>query len=396
MITLITGLPGHGKTLYTLTMLKAMAEKEKREVFYSGVKDLMLPWTEFKAEEWPSLPDGSMILIDEAQFVFPKKPNGSALPDFYKLLATHRHSGKDIFLITQDGALVDNFVRKLVDRHLHVVRKFGMERATIYEFQGAQTAPTSAGARSAAVTSKWSYPKSSYGFYKSAELHTVKRRIPVKVVLAMVFVVGMIFLGWFSLKRFQARAHKDEVSSSASAPVGPAGPAGVPPGGYSAAGEKPFDPVADAKRYVAMNTPRVVGLPHTAPKYDEQTKPTRVPVPAMCIEFKGTCQCKTQQATPMDVPDGMCRSFARNGFFEDFDPEKDRKDSTRTAQAARVMDGHDVVPPASAVQRQASFEVKEEQGGVVAFTTQPDLPRTPTAGGHSKPAQLPASPVPST
>src|SRR5438034_8009578 len=113
MITFITGLPGNGKTLYALNYIKAYAESEKREVFYSGVKDLLLPWTEVKAEEWMALPAGAIMVIDEAQFVFPKKPNGSKLPEHYEKLAVHRHSGYDIFIITQHPTLVDNFVRQL-------------------------------------------------------------------------------------------------------------------------------------------------------------------------------------------------------------------------------------------------------------------------------------------
>ena len=46
MITLITGQPGAGKTLFTLQFVRELAEKEKRTVHYSGIKDLRLPWLE--------------------------------------------------------------------------------------------------------------------------------------------------------------------------------------------------------------------------------------------------------------------------------------------------------------------------------------------------------------
>jgi len=51
MITLITGLPGNGKTLYTISFVKALAEKENRPVFYSGITDLALDWTEIEPEK---------------------------------------------------------------------------------------------------------------------------------------------------------------------------------------------------------------------------------------------------------------------------------------------------------------------------------------------------------
>lgn len=159
MITIITGLPGNGKTLYALTYINAYSEKEKRDVYYSGIKDLLLPWTETKPEEWHTLPPGSIIVIDECQFVFPKKPNGSKLPEFYEKLAVHRHSGYDIFLITQHPSLVDNFVRQLCGRHFHVIRKFGMQRANVWEWASANTSPEKPASHKTAILHKFKYPK---------------------------------------------------------------------------------------------------------------------------------------------------------------------------------------------------------------------------------------------
>lgn len=46
MITLTTGVPGSGKSLYTISQVKEKAEKENRPVYYSGITDLKLPWVE--------------------------------------------------------------------------------------------------------------------------------------------------------------------------------------------------------------------------------------------------------------------------------------------------------------------------------------------------------------
>ena len=72
MISLITGLPGNGKTLFALWWIKQKAEKEQREVYYHNIKDLTLPWHPFEAEKWMELPKGSIIVMDECQFVFEK------------------------------------------------------------------------------------------------------------------------------------------------------------------------------------------------------------------------------------------------------------------------------------------------------------------------------------
>lgn len=336
MITLISGLPGNGKTLFALWYIKTYAESENREVFYSGIKGLMLPWTEFDPQEWMALPTGSIIVIDEAQFVFPKKPNGSKLPEYYEQLATHRHRGFDIFLITQHPSLVDGFVRKLIGRHFHAIRKFGLQRNTIYEWSAANDQPEKQSSQKTSITMKWKFRKEVYGWYTSAEVHTVKRSIPAKLILALLFVAAVIGAGMFTLKSFQSRTDRNQVDQHG----GLAAP-GLNVGGQAAV----FDPVADAKHFLQMNTPRIAGLQHTAPKYDEITKPTAVPIPAMCIQHgaKGEkCECKTQQATPLEVPFNMCIEFARNGFFREFDPEADRARQERMVESLHVLASREV------------------------------------------------------
>lgn len=348
MITLITGLPGNGKTLFALWYVKMKAEKEQREVYYHNIKDLTLPWQAFDAEKWMDLPHGSIIVLDECQFVFPKKPNGSKLPDWYEQLATHRHRGFDIYLITQHPSLIDNFVRQLVGQHFHAVRKFGMQRATIYEWSAANPGPQNPSSQKSAIPMKWAYPKEVYGYYKSAEVHTVKRSIPAKLFLAVGFVVAVAFGGWWALDRYQ---HRSDVSKKPNQVV--AAPAAVAPGaapggpGQSSTSAPAFDALADIKHYVDMQTPRVAGLPETAPKYDSLTVPKRVPVPAMCFQLGSakkvaemTCKCYSQQGTAMhDVPFNMCVQFAREGRFYDFDPDGESRGVSDANEARLAASG---------------------------------------------------------
>ncbi|AEK61970.1 zonular occludens toxin family protein [Collimonas fungivorans] len=317
MITIITGLPGHGKTLYLISYLKALAEKEGRDVYYSGIKDLLLPWTEFKADEWASLPIGSFIVIDEAQFVFPKKPNGSTLPKYYQDLAVHRHSGYDIFLLTQHPSLVDNFVRNLCGRHLHAIRKFGLQRSNIWEWPSANLSPDKESGQKNAILHKFSFPKESFGLYKSAEVHTVKRSIPAKLILAILFVAAVPIAGYYSFNKYKQRSVKAEDAASTGA-AGSSSGASAPAG---ASGQKAsyLNAVGDAKQYLFERVPRVTGLPQTAPRYDEVTKPTTAPVPVACVANEKRCDCFTQQATPMAVPELLCRDIVARGYFVDFD-----------------------------------------------------------------------------
>lgn len=347
MITLGTGLPGNGKTLWMLWTIAAKAKKENREVYYHNVKGLngeaVGNWQEFPPEKWMDLPHGCIIVIDECQEVFPRKPNGAQLPPHYEELAKHRHKGFDIFLITQHPTLIDNFVRRLVGQHYHSVRKFGLQRATIYEWSACQPAPENVSSHKNAVTHKWKFPKEVYTWYKSAEVHTVKRAIPMKLVLAVLFVIGVIAGGAFVFYRYKHRYDKPAPGEVVKAVPGAAAAGGGKVAGSG--GEKAFDPVEDAKEYVWKQTPRVAGLAQTAPKYDQLTQPTHVPVPAMCIQ-KGTvadvrkmsCKCFSQQATPLDVPLTMCLEFARNGYFREFDADKDKQEVSRSEASEKVLD----------------------------------------------------------
>lgn len=136
MITLITGLPGACKTLYTLNYVKAKAEKEGRPVYYNGIPELTLPWEMIDdPEKWYELPEGAIIVIDECQRVFRPRASSAAVPMHVEKFETHRHRGYDIFLITQHPMLLDGNVRRLSGQHFHCVRTFGMQRATIHEWQ---------------------------------------------------------------------------------------------------------------------------------------------------------------------------------------------------------------------------------------------------------------------
>lgn len=348
MITLLTGLPGNGKTLFALWYIKQKAEKEQREVYYHNIKDLTLPWTVFEPEKWMDLPKGSIIVFDEAQFVFPKKPNGAKPPLHYEELSTHRHHGFDIFVITQHPSLVDNFVRQLVGQHFHAVRKFGLDRATVYEWSAVSPAPQTPASQKSAISLKWAYPKEVYSYYKSAEVHTVKKAIPVKIFLALGFVLFVAFAGWWAMHKYGQRYEKpaDQVQAQSAHPAGPGAVNVVDTVNPNTnnTNKAPFDRMADAREYVAMNTPRVPGLPQTAPKFDPLTVPVRVPVPAACVQI-GTassgktprCQCYTQQGTRMEVEYNMCISFAQNGWFREFDADKDKAGDDRQRQPVALV-----------------------------------------------------------
>jgi zona occludens toxin len=350
MIELHTGLPGNGKTLYTIAWLKERAKREQRPVFYSGITltqqgEQELGWQQIDAEKWMEAPPGALVVIDEAQRVFRPRGNGKEVPPHVAALETHRHGGVDLILITQHPMLIDNAVRRLAGKHRHVMRVFGTQSANIHEWDAVRVDCEKPGRREDSVKHAWRYDKIVYALYKSAELHTVKRSIPMRLYLLALVPLLLAAAGWYMYHFTQTFTQKggSAVPKAEAAGV----PAGASKGGVNAPGRNvqggAFDPVADAKQYVDMVTPRVHGLPHTAPKYDEVTRPTTAPVPAACVYSikSGICQCYTQQGTKMDVDRAMCVEIAHNGYFEDFDRDR----NARREKSLAVLDrGGDSLP----------------------------------------------------
>ncbi|AQV97771.1 hypothetical protein BJN34_28295 [Cupriavidus necator] len=316
--TLVTGLPGNGKTLYTINMVKELAEKENRQVFYHGINELALPWTPLeKQEDWPDVPPGSIVVLDEAQKAFRMRANGAVVPRHVAELETLRHRGITLFLITQHPMLIDNNARRLCGRHVHLVRKFGAQSSVVHEWNAVRENCDKPAGRKDSQRSDFRYPKAVYGLYKSAEVHTVKRKIPRKVLMIVPCVLAAAaFLGYVGYRKVYMPMHgESEEAKLFKAKVGAA------PGQIAYGSEdKRARPLTTAE-YISSYTPRIAGLDYTAPAYDELTKPKRVPVPAACVTFKGGCNCYTQQGTRLAVGKDQCAQIVQTGFFMAFDPD---------------------------------------------------------------------------
>lgn len=322
MLQLITGLPGNGKTLYALAYVKRWAEADNRPVFYSGIAELTLPWHEVDADKWYECPAGSIVVIDESQRVFRPRSAGAAVPVHVERMETHRHQGLDIVLITQHPMLIDTAIRRLVGKHMHVIRKFGTQNATIHEWSSTQENCDKPPAKRDSIKHHWKYDTSLYGLYKSAEVHTVKRSIPMKIYLFCLIPFLLIAAGIYMYSFIKSKMHPPpEVPAQIEQTVSlvpdhqqEARPAAVSGAPHYA------DALEDAKQYVYERSPRYEGLAFTAPRYDELTRPVRVPVVAGCVSMGSKCRCYTHQATRLDMSEAMCREMMVNRPYVDFDP----------------------------------------------------------------------------
>jgi len=377
MIHLFTGQPGAGKTLYAIDYLLREVEKwhqahpdKPRQVFYSGIDGLRVPdWIEFEADQWHTLPKGSFVLIDECQRAFRPRHVSQKVPPHVEALETHRHDGFDVFLITQMPGLVDTNVRQLIGLHFHCVRKFGTENSTIHEWPKVHQQPDSQGAKGDSVKHHYRFNKAVFALYKSAEVHTHKRRIPAKVfflVLAPLMVAAGV---WYMVRFYDSKAAqvKPGVAQSSA--------------GVITSGTPQKSPEQMRREWLVDQAPRLPDFPHSAPKYDKVMAAVTAPKPAACVVWpKKGCRCYTQQATRMQMSEDVCRQIVDKGWFDDTLPERGQQIAQVQGQAGQQQPTR---PAAAPGQAQATLDAYAASPGpsnpVAAPTPGIDQVRQPTA-----------------
>jgi zona occludens toxin len=328
LITLITGLPGHGKSLRLVELL-ASKEYEGRPRFAAGIDGLdldALKVEEFDPKEWQQLPEGAVAFVDECYKDYPARSSHQRPPDYIEKFAEHRHQGLDFVLACQDPMQIDPFLRKLVDRHLHMKRNMGLGFTNIREFQGVNNAPGSDMAKKSAVTiTRWKFPTKLFGLYKSASAHTVKRRIPLKayaagfvILLAVAAIVNVIAWGSSFMEETENPGGTSQAATDSFTPTSMFGKhdyelvTALP-------GTPEWDRQVDSVRsaYYARHIEAVEGLPWTKPQYLDVLEPVSFPKPrCILVPSEERCTCHSQQATRMSVPYEACSWIAQNGWFD--------------------------------------------------------------------------------
>jgi len=326
----VTGLPGACKTLWTLSVL--FKQYPDRQIYVHNITGIdhehfgTIEITD--PDKWYELPHGAVIVMDEAQGVFPLRIAGSKVPDKCAMFETHRHRGHDVILITQDATLLDVHLRKLMGKHYHCKRLFGAETSTIFEYNKFEPKPEDANTCKKAIsTSTYSFDKSIYEHYHSSEMHTVKRKIPFKLIMVPVIIVVAIVMVFIAVSQLMSLF---DTSSEAVVSDG------------SATSSASDDKTASVdlgqwltpEQYVAMHKPVISGLPWTAPMYIEVQPVNTFPKPHCIIiqrENVSECRCYTQQITTLKVDQRVCFDLARNGWF-DHTREDQRDTGSKTAR----------------------------------------------------------------
>lgn len=197
MIVLVTGTPGSGKTLFVVSKILELQKQFPDRKIYADIDGLQIDGVEQSPDDWRTTPDNSIVIYDEAQQHERFRAGTQANKDeIVQKLQVHRHTGHDIWFITQSPRFLNAFVLDLVGEHYHLHRPYGAKLASVYYWRSVRKQPQSLASRELAENEfLFKYPKELFDVYKSATQHNVKLKIPKKlwlVVAAIVIIFGFV------------------------------------------------------------------------------------------------------------------------------------------------------------------------------------------------------------
>lgn len=340
MITLITGVPGSGKTLSVVSDLAKKVKKEwaGRKVFTHGIPELTIPTEKIPEGHtindmnvWLQYPEnnGSVVIIDEAQNIFPPRSSGSKTPELVEWLHVHRHSGVDIILITQMPGRIDKQVRDLVGAHYHIHKTpLGVRMRYFWDY--CENSPKS-GMKNARPE-VYKFDKKAFGLYKSAEIHTKvktpKSRVLWVIPIALVVFGLTAYMGYSLLSGLGSSEKADSENSPVSSVIDvPSGDLKKSVKDKSAmAGQEIGGQIAPSQNKnltEEMLKPKIDGLVESKPLYDSIRQVRQLEYPVACISGgKSGCSCYSSQGTVIkEIDKKTCNDYAKNGM--PFNPYKE-------------------------------------------------------------------------
>lgn len=288
MITLITAVPGSGKTLYAVSLIQGFLN-EGRPV-YQNISGIQADKFEnnhllFDApDDWTETPDGSVVIYDECQqsHLYPATgERGKVMDKRLTAMETHRHTGHDLYFITQAPTFVHHHVRKLVGCHIHFYRGSGATNVARYEWSHTCDNPNDRNEQRRADFSIFRFDKKLFELYQSSTVHTHKFRIPKKIIGLGVLLLAIAAFVVYMFSQGGIFGGQSNIKGAAK---------------------------ADSQRPAAA---QIVPPPTTSPYAYLADTPTIVPVGG-CISSATACRCYLKDMTPLDLPQDQCRALVRS------------------------------------------------------------------------------------
>lgn len=287
MITLITAVPGSGKTLLSVGLIIKYLE-EGRPVYHNinGLQVDKFPNNQLLFDapsDWRETPDGSVVIYDECQqeHLYPANAQRGKVEDGrLTAMETHRHTGHDLIFITQAPTFVHHHVRKLVGEHIHLYRGGGSKVVGKYTWSHTCDAPNDRREQERADFTTFRFNPEHFALYQSSTVHTHKFKIPKKI--ALLFSAIALLLGFVI--------------------YGIAGSQFMPWNNSSDSDITPLVTAASAQATAALPP----ASPSSPPLIDV---PVNRPLAGCMDSERRGCSCWDHDLQPLFMPDGQCRAL---------------------------------------------------------------------------------------
>lgn len=337
MIYLITGTPGTGKTAFAVSSIinnrnglfkyeTEDGETVDRPLYFchiDGLDEKALKAHRLTEEQIQSaplnelVPQGSVVIVDEADYAYPTRAAAKEVPPYVKTLKELRHDGFTLILMTQHPSMLDSYLRNLVSKHWHLERK--QVGTKLYEFYRCETNLASACAAKGVTSDFYKPDKRAFKYYKSASIHIKfkKKLHPVFYGMGLLLVCAPLFF-YYSLGRFKRYVGAEEQPAAVaiaetSAPAQQQAAAD----NYSAAPPVAASMPIGAK--VEDYRPRIANLQETAPIYDSLRQVVDFPRRVACVASADSCNCYSQQATILpNISTAECRAIVKQRPFDPY------------------------------------------------------------------------------
>lgn len=316
-ITLITGKPGTGKTVFAISTFLRESLAKNRIVYTLGIPDLKFPHVELNKDdlnkwnerepvegrpgvyELVTLKEDSLVIVDEAADVWPAV-HLKVIPDFLQYLRKHRKHAIDFLLITQDPHFLHPHVLLNVDRHIHLMTDWrGTKSYEWPEFCQNPILPTN---QSKAVSKPYKLDKTVFTEFYSATKHLekVKRTVPKMVYVALFLAVAIPAFGTFAYGRIADKLEN---------PVGGASKEAMET-------NKPIAQSAGSSSVSEVSYPAVTAAPAktSLSMVSDLVDWSQV---AACLSTKSNCVCYGHQAQRLNITPDTCNAAIQYGWITD-------------------------------------------------------------------------------
>lgn len=281
---------------------------------YSNIEALKIDNVRSLVYDWRQCPNGSIICIDEIQLVKPFDDEKLRRNPIIEELSMHRHRGFDFYIITQQPLKVHGTIRGLIHLHWHATKPFGWY-TKIYQYGQYEQNPNAVRVRiSAEKTFKFTPPQYIFKLYKSTDINTAQKRIPVVpllliggLVLFGLYLAISNFLGLFSTVKDK---DKQVVIASASTPM----PVASAPVNSDNSFLQFGNNLASSSIAIPDNTastPVDYAYLQAQKEFEYQQKLLQTPVNV--IAFGDVCTAYNKDGLPIDISIAECKQYA-NGI----------------------------------------------------------------------------------